>query len=72
MYQATKNFCSSLLGDVRAGQRFDSDGPHMRHLKSIGLLRESYETKVIREQPTTPKPRKKRAVKRDVDNQAND
>ncbi len=78
MFKAKRNFTSTVLGDVQVGDSFHDDNPHIRHLVSVGLLEEAeeYQTKVVRQRPATPKKPKKspkrKAVKRDVDDSADD
>jgi len=62
--KALKDFSSTRLGNVRAGDHLP-DEPYTRSLVEQGLVEPSYQTKVVREQPDSPKPKtKKKATKR--------
>ena len=58
--KATKNFYSQVLGYVQKGDEIP-DTAHGRHLASVGLAEsQTYETKVVRQEPVTRKPVKRR------------
>lgn len=74
--KAKTYFQSTRLGNVKPGDRI-ADDDYGQHLKELGLVEdepvERYETKVVRQEPEVPKRKKrKRKVKRDLDNQADD
>jgi hypothetical protein len=66
--RATKNFQSTVLGNVQKGDPIPND-KHGQHLRSIGLAEddpkpETYETKVVKREPTTRTKGKSRGRKR--------
>jgi hypothetical protein len=74
--RAKTYFQSTRLGNVKPGD-FVANDDYGRHLKEHGFVEDdpvnAYETKVVKQTPVTPKRKpRKRKVKRDVDDKAND
>lgn len=59
--KATRDFQSAVLGYVRKGDPIPDDA-HGQHLASVGLA--AYDTKVVRDEPTTRTKVKARGAKR--------
>jgi len=57
--KAIKDFSSTRIGYVKAGDHLPDD-EYTRSLVDLGLAEPSYQTKVVREQPDSPKPKTKR------------